>query len=172
MIDLWTALNSVHRWHTNPHLARMAQTNAQHSGSMAALALDLWPDCSRDLLVACILHDAPEYVTGDMPWGAKQDMVLKHAMDGLEREAAKANGWTFDLGEDWTIEQVEDYARLKFLDRLEAFRFAALHAPHILTGDGWPEAIDWLHAEADRLGVSDHLARRDAERAQFDGVKE
>jgi hypothetical protein len=146
MSDLYRALNSVHRWHTNPHLARMLQTNAQHSGSMAALALELWPDCSRDLLKACILHDAPEAVTGDMPWGAKRDPAIKAAMHHAEDQAAMVNGWTF-----WTDEV--DTARLKFLDLLEAWRFAAVHAPHILAGDGWPEVIAWLFAEAERMGV-------------------
>jgi hypothetical protein len=147
MSDLWLALNSVHRWHTNPHLSRMAQTNAQHSGSMAALALALWPDCSRDLLKACILHDAPEAATGDMPWGAKRDPIIKAAMRHAEDQAAFANGWTC-----WTDEI--DTARLKFLDLLEAYRFVQLHAPHILTDGYWVGAVFWLRTEAKKLGVA------------------
>lgn len=142
---LWTALNSVHRWHTTPALVRLLQTNAQHSGSMAALALDLWPDCSRALLVGCIMHDAPEYVTGDMPGGAKHRYPgLKSIMDQIEDDAADTNGWGFKISET-------DADRLKFLDRLEPYLFAALHAPHILGGNGWPEAIAWLEAECGRL---------------------
>lgn len=146
MSDLWLALHSVTRWHTNPHLCRMGQTDADHTAGMLALGLTIWPDMSRDLMVAIIYHDAAESVVGDMPWGGKQDPALKAATDNAEFAVAQKNGWLQTIWGD-------DVARLKFLDRLEAYRFAKLHAPQIMDGNGWPRARQWLQLEADRLGA-------------------
>lgn len=40
------------RWHTNPHLAQSCDRIDGHQGRVARLAIAIWPDASRDLIVA------------------------------------------------------------------------------------------------------------------------
>ncbi len=140
----WLA-SFTRRWHANPDLCHTVDPVAAHSGRMGILALHLWGAvASRDLLAACLAHDLGESVTGDIPWGAKQDDTLRIAATHLEENALRSMGMAFDLTAD-------DARRLKFLDRLDAYLWAKHHAPQVLTRDGWPEALAWLQREADAL---------------------
>ena len=68
----------VHRWHAGTSAPWLAHTNDRidgHGGRMAVLALHLWPDCSRDLLAACVTHDLGEYIAGDLPQSSKLDIA-------------------------------------------------------------------------------------------------
>ena len=38
-------------------------------------------------------------------------------------------------------------------DRLDAYMWAAHHAPHIMDRDGWPELLAWINETAELLGV-------------------
>jgi 5'-deoxynucleotidase YfbR-like HD superfamily hydrolase len=114
---------------------------------MGILALHLWGGgASRDLLAACLAHDLGESVTGDIPWGAKQDDTLRIAATHLEENALRRMGMAFDLTAD-------DARRLKFLDRLDAYLWAKHHAPHVLGQADWLAALSWLIAESESLGV-------------------
>jgi hypothetical protein len=42
---------------------------------------------------------------------------------------------------------------LKFADRLDAYMWAAHHAPHIMGRDGWPELLTWINETAEFFGV-------------------
>jgi len=96
---------------------------------------------------AIVMHDAAESVVGDMPWCAKNRFAeLTDALTDAEIKVEDDNGWGIVLAS-------AEYRRLKFLDRLEAYRFAALHAPQIMGGGGWPEAAEWLDMQADMFGV-------------------
>ena len=145
MTPAWLA-TFVRRWHTNPDLCHTVDPVGWHSSRMAILALEIWPDCSRDLLVACLCHDLGESVTGDIPWGAKQDDALKDASVRLEGDALAKMGM-----ENWVFG--EDCARLKYLDRLDAYLWAKHHATHVLARDDWKECLAWLQAETDNLGI-------------------
>ena len=142
MTDLWLANHRVTRWHTNPHLCRIGQTNADHCAGMAALAITIWPDTSAQLLRAILTHDAAESVIGDIPGPGKRDnpqllMAYGETQDTVDAE----NGWVVDL--HWS-----DLQRLTFLDRLEAYRFVRLHAPCELINADWRETYAWLREAA------------------------
>jgi 5'-deoxynucleotidase YfbR-like HD superfamily hydrolase len=108
---------------------------------MGVLALHLWPDCSRELLKACLCHDLGESVTGDVPWMAKSDYPLSEALDRLECIALADMGMLFDLN------KLTDQRRLKYLDRLDAYLWAKHHAPKLARGKKWRKARKWLKAE-------------------------
>ena len=142
----WLA-SFTRRWHCNPDLCHTVDPVAAHSGRMGILALMIWGGgASRDLLAACLAHDLGESVTGDIPWGAKQDDTLRIAATHLEENALHRMGMAFDLTAD-------DARRLKFLDRLDAYLWAKHHAPHVLGQADWLAALSWLIAESESLGV-------------------
>jgi HD domain len=147
MIPAWLA-TFVRRWHVNPDLCHTVDPIGGHSARMAILALHFWPDCSRDLLVACLCHDLGESVTGDVPWGAKADNDLADCLAVIEGKALRKMGMAFSVNE-------RDHRRLKYLDRLDAYLWAKHHAPHVLSRDDWRESLAWLQAEADNLNIKD-----------------
>ena len=140
----WRA-SFIRRWHANPDLCHTVDPVAAHSGRMGILALTLFgKDASRALLTACLVHDLGEWATGDVPFPAKRDPEFREAADRLETVALADMGLLFDLSPI-------DARRLKYLDRLDAYLWAEHHAPHVLTGDGWPEQRVWLQAESEAL---------------------
>lgn len=153
--DTWS--HGVMRWHANPSmtLQRSGDTTDAHAARMARMALWLWPDASRELLAAIMMHDVAEGGpggTGDVPGPSKEGAYLGAI---LERQR--------DVEEDRGIRRLMDVlsggdaARLHFLDRLDACRWAAAVAPWELDGGDWPEARVRLLREAERLGVRDKV---------------
>lgn len=79
---VWRA-GRVQRCHVTPHIGDAS--NAAHQWGAARVALELFPDASRDLLVACLSHDDPELSTGDVPRPAKwASPLLSAELDNLE----------------------------------------------------------------------------------------
>ena len=134
----------VRRWNTNPDLAQTVDTLAGHGGRVARIILNLWPDASRALLHWALVHDDGESVVGDVPSTAKGATVIHE-----QERAALDRIWPVlpELTPD-------EYERLKFADRLDAYMWAKHHAPHTLEGDGWPECRKWLFVQAEALGVA------------------
>ena len=56
---------SVKRFHTTPRTQE--ETVGHHSANVAAIVLRLAPECRKELLVQALMHDVPEYYTGDVP---------------------------------------------------------------------------------------------------------
>ena len=132
----WLA-SHVRRWHANPALAHTQDPVAAHSARMGILALTIWPDASRALLVACLTHDLGEHATGDVPTTAKQDPQLRDALDRIEAQAIAAMGLQSDL-------TLTDQRRLRHLDRLDAYLWAEFHRPDLMARDDWRAARAWL----------------------------
>ena len=63
--DIAHGLARVARWNGQTK-GRHAFSVAQHSVLVEALLRDAWPDTPAASLAAALLHDAPEYVIGDM----------------------------------------------------------------------------------------------------------
>jgi len=141
----WLA-SFVRRWHCDPDLCHTVDPISGHSARMGILALHLWPDCSRELLVACLTHDLGESATGDVPFSLKDAAPDIDEMLSLEECTA-----LMDMGMMFAPINPTDARRLKFLDRLDAYLWAKHHAPHIMDRDGWPEALAWLQRTADEL---------------------
>ena len=75
----------VTRWHSgdsSPWLAKTQDDIGGHQGRMGALALTVWPDCSRELLVACLCHDLGEYGACDAPVGARLTQLCAGQLSG------------------------------------------------------------------------------------------
>jgi hypothetical protein len=80
--------------------------------------------------------------------------VCKHGHPELAEMLARAEyiARTDLWGIDPAISSAEE-RWLKFADRLDAYMWAAHHAPHIMDRDGWPELLTWIMETADVLGV-------------------
>lgn len=153
--DTWG--HGVMRWHacTSITLRRSGDCTDAHAARMARMALWLWPDASRDLLAAIVFHDVSEGGpggTGDVPGPSKRGAYgsairerhrVVEAERGIDRLMDATSG--------------EDDTRLHFLDRLDAYRWAAAVAPWEMGDDDWLEARAWLLREAERLGVRDKV---------------
>jgi len=74
------------------------QKNSEHEWEVALILQYIYPQCSKELLLAALTHDSAEYYTGDIPFPIKQaSPELKSVLDGLERKWEQDNGVHFDL---------------------------------------------------------------------------
>lgn len=138
------------RWHTNPDLAHTCDRIDGHSARVARIILALHPFPPLDLIRAALIHDDGESVVGDMSFPTKSKFkVLADALDEAEEMAIDAMWGQYPTEGCGPVER----AWLTFADRLDAYMWAAHHAPLVLGRDGWPEAREWLRAEAERLGA-------------------
>jgi len=138
----------VRRWHSNPDLCHTVDRIDGHSARVARIILALHPSPSAALIRAALTHDDGESVTGDM------SAVCKGAHWQLAEQMARVEyiARTDLWGLDPDLGNV-GYIWLKFADRLDAYMWAAHHAPHIMDRDGWPELLAWINETADVLGV-------------------
>ncbi len=129
----------VRRWHTNADLAHTSDPIDGHSGRVARIILALHANPSAALLRAALTHDDGEHAVGDIRAPAKDEHPsLSHWLDAEEARARKSL-W----GDDPILTEVEK-KWLYYADRKDALMWAQTHAPHALSGDGWPEAIERL----------------------------
>lgn len=126
------------RWHTNEHLSHTVDPVGYHGGRMAILALMFWPDCGKELIADCVIHDLGEYRTGDIPFGAPN----------------KDNYAEMDAIQDMGFNYFGMYPRLKFIDSLDAYLWAQHHAPWVLVSEDWNEQREKILAMANELGIS------------------
>lgn len=84
ILRLWRG--DVNRWHSHPSrlLRQSGDTIHAHSARCAMLLLHLKPNASADELEACILHDAAETITGDIPYAAKRRWTMPDMSDADE----------------------------------------------------------------------------------------
>lgn len=138
------------RWHTNPHLAQTCDRLDGHQGRVARLILALFPDASRDLLIAALTHDDGESVTGDIP--ATYGKMLAQIEDEVR---AKTDIWGY---ETLPLLSSLNARRLKLADKLDAYMWAEHHAPAVvLNNPEWSEAWQEIVKLAVELGVEDRL---------------
>jgi len=166
MIDLLAIFRAgaVRRWHTNPDLAHTCDRIDGHSARVARIILALHPEPSTDLLRAALIHDDGESVVGDIPAPAKMAMDTRYGQLGehlrdVEDEAIEALWGRSWFTAEFVIRGMNEVAWLKFADRLDAFMWAAHHAPHVMDGDGWPEARQWLISQSHALGCAAQVER-------------
>jgi len=138
----------VRRWHSNPDLCHTVDRIDGHSARVARIILALHPSPSVALIRAALTHDDGESVTGDMSAVMKQQNPVIASILALAEGVARRALWGHepDLSD-------RDRNWLKFADRLDAYMWAAHHAPHIMDRDGWPELLAWINETADVLGV-------------------
>lgn len=130
----------VTRWHSNPDLAHIRETNAEHQWMVAMILHDIWPGHSPlppALVRAALVHDLGE-VIGDLPGpfkAARPDIAALHA--DAEAQARTDMGAGF-----WLTE--EEARWLMLADRLAAWVHVAHHRRWLLRHDGWPEVEAWI----------------------------
>lgn len=123
----------VQRYHTHPVLARFGQTDGHHQFSVAALMLNIHPNPSRDLLIACLTHDVGERFACDLAAPVKRD----------NPELAEAHA---DLEESYRVNHFHnanpelnttDHFWLKAIDMLECYMYASIVCPQALDTKPW-----------------------------------
>lgn len=149
MVDLLAIFRAgfVRRWHTHPDLAHTCDRIDGHSARVARIIFALHPAPSVELIRAALTHDDGESVVGDMPYGGKTGRLgteYRHAEGTAMRQL-----WSSD-----PMLSGNDAQWLQFADRLDAYMWAAHHAPRVLGGDGWPEARSWLIGASHALGCA------------------
>lgn len=103
----------VERCHGVPHVG--SYNNAAHSWGVAMLMHYLWPEDFPRLALACLSHDVPERLVGDIPAPSLRHIPgLREGIGGLE---ARIN---ISLGLPAEAElSEEDHSKLKACDHLE-----------------------------------------------------
>jgi len=143
----------VRRYHSNPDLAAHGDSLAHHQGQVAQIILEFHPAPSIDLIYEALHHDCGESDVGDMSATAKAENPELAAMLAASETLRRAR-----MGCPERKLTDTDARWLKWADRLQARRHVSHVAPHVLTGDGWPEQAAWLHATAWALGIGAEFA--------------
>ena len=138
----------VRRWHSNPDLCHTVDRIDGHSARVARIILALHPSPSVALIRAALTHDDGESVTGDMSAVCKHGNPQLLSLLARVEYIARTDLWGLDPNL-----VLADIQWLKFADRLDAYMWAAHHAPHIMDRDGWPELLTWINETAELLGV-------------------
>jgi HD domain-containing protein len=73
----------VRRWHARTHVIRQ-ETIASHTWSVVMLILLLHPNPSKELIYAAMVHDVPEFVTGDIPRWFKDYEGVRNLISAAE----------------------------------------------------------------------------------------
>ena len=144
--------NNVRRYHTNPVMAALGQTNGDHHGRCVQLLL-YFHDCpSLALVRAMATHDCGERGAGDLgaPFKkANPEVAAQHAEveAGFRRDMLGGLDPLDDVTE-------QDLRWLALIDRLESYAFMVTHASGERARDGWPLARSQLVAAAWSAGGS------------------
>lgn len=142
----------VTRFHAVP--AIRAQTVAAHSWGVGLIIAEICQGAPTVvLLMAGLLHDTGELITGDIPFTAKRGCFapLRAQMDAAETAAMAEFLWplpTLDAREE-TI--------LKLADMLEGLRYATLNeiGEHPLIADRWWSALQGLFCTAEMWSLTE-----------------
>lgn len=108
----------IKRFHTVPTVGD-SQTVSAHSWGVATLLNEVWPDASKQLILATLYHDVAEILIGDVPSTSKWNFPeFAEALQKAEKKAEQMLGLQFALSE---IEE----RQLKICDMLELLMFSA-----------------------------------------------
>ena len=119
LLTAWDA-QFLTRYHTAP-MQMERQTVGAHSYAVSILIDQLWPDSSKQLIMAALYHDVPELILGDIPATAKWDYPELH--QAFERAEKKVMD---DLGLNFVL-TAEEKNRLKMADMLELIMYCHRH---------------------------------------------
>ena len=140
------------RYHTNPVMARLHQTDADHSWGVAMIILKLHPNPSRNLLGQAIAHDCGEKWAGDLSYPFKRmfpEIGRAHA-EAEEQLARKHSIPHFEL----TLDEVK---WLRFADRLECHLYAEIFHPWVVKQPDWVKQHELIIEMAKDLGIDQDI---------------
>lgn len=119
LLTAWEA-QFILRYHTSP-IQSERQTVGAHSYAVSVLVDQLWPDASKQVILAALYHDVPELILGDIPATAKWDYPeLKKAFEKAEAKVMKDLQLEFNLSP-------EEKRMLKMADMLELVLYSSRH---------------------------------------------
>lgn len=157
----------VARYHAAPTVA--PQSVGLHSYGVAVLCLHLCGGCtSAELLQAALLHDAPEIITGDVPYTTKRNSpTIKHELEQLEEQV-----YNYDVLPFPKLTQAE-VATLKLADTLDGLIWCRKTETRGPVLGRWNEAMDIALQKYAGIVKPDVLMRAKelAEAGPFPGVK-
>jgi 5'-deoxynucleotidase YfbR-like HD superfamily hydrolase len=109
------------RYHTVANQSER-QTVGAHSYAVSVLIDQLWPDSTKQLIMAALYHDVPEIILGDIP------ATAKWAYPEIQQAFEKAEKKVFDdLGLIFVLTP-EEKSRLKMADMLELVLYTHRHS--------------------------------------------
>jgi len=140
------------RYHTNPVMARLHQTDADHSWGVAMIIMALHPNPSRNLLGMAIAHDSGEKWAGDLSYPFKRmypDIGRLHAAAEYEL-ALRHKIPQFEL----TLEEAK---WLRMADRLECHLYAEIFHRWVVKQPDWVKQHDDILEMAKELGINQDI---------------
>ena len=156
ILDIFRA-GRCRRWHCEPVMADTDDRLDAHQGRVARLALALFPG-DQALLVAALIHDDGESVTGDIPAGVKM-RLSKVALDEIEK--MEADGirrlWHSPYIRAFIVPDAVMDDRLRLCDKLDAIMWVAHHQPRLWSEGRWPLARLNVLKLAEETGVADEI---------------
>lgn len=107
----------VRRYHQ--HSTHEIDTVGKHSAGVALFAQMIDPECSKDVLLAALVHDLGEFKTGDIPAPSKRNMSrdMRDILDDMELEAIEDAGFPTELLSD------DEVRLLKICDYCDGLSF-------------------------------------------------
>jgi len=107
----------IKRYHTVPTVGD-SQTVSAHSWGVATLINEIWPDASKQVLLASLYHDVAEVLIGDTPATVKWKYAdFAAAIEKVEKEAEEELELEFALS-------LREKRQLKIADLLELMLYA------------------------------------------------
>ena len=116
-LDFFAAGADVLRYHTVRTLTQ--ETVGHHSHLVALLCTLIDPNASRELLMAALLHDLAEQVTGDIPSPAKHQFGISEQVSEMETKIMR---WA---GIDFPALTLDEARILKLADLAQGALFCA-----------------------------------------------
>jgi len=107
---------NVRRYHQR--YTAQSDTVAHHSYGVALLVNMIDPTARKEVLLAALVHDLPEGVTGDMPGHVKAALPpsMRHELSNVESQLLAKHDLLFDLS-------LDEAQLLKLCDKLESLLF-------------------------------------------------
>lgn len=137
----------VTRWHSNPDLAHIRETLAEHHARVAQIILALHPAPTLALIDAALHHDCGEMLTGDVPGPFKMaHPVTAAVMRRIEMAAIDAMNIELNI-------TPTDRAWIKFADLLAAWMHVEHVRPDLLALPEWLDHAINMAALGLELGV-------------------
>jgi len=148
-MTIWKSGN-VNRWHNhdNHALRNSTDTNWQHQARVAVLLWQIAPHLAdANTIMAALLHDAPEKITGDNPGPAKTG-DLKRVLGALHDKYMVDNDLPFATSSAHGM-------AINMCDKLDAYLWARYIDPRIVDCEAWQSQLSRAAVISADLGVSD-----------------
>lgn len=142
------ATGQAMRYHTNPVMSRLRQTDADHSWGVAMIILWFNPNASKELIGQAIVHDSGEKWAGDLSYPFKR---LHPTLGELHAEAERALSAYHKIPEFVLTDEERKW--LKFADRLECHYYAEIYHSELTNDPSWDKTKELIIELGGELGI-------------------